>query len=694
MLRPPLLFPLFSEITVIPGIGSKLQKPFQKCVGHYIIDVLFHLPVGLVDRRPMPPIFSMESGQVVTSLVKVLDYQEPDQKSKPFKVVCTNETGELILVFFHAYLDYIKRQLPLNQLRVVSGKIERFGKQVTMAHPDYIVPASGLKDVQKIEPVYPLSAGLSPKIIQRAVRYALEKLVDLPEWLDATLLKQEGWPGWKAALTSIHALEKGTEIDPSHPARVRLAYDELLASQLSLRLARKSLSAGTQGQSITGSGVLCQALREALPFSLTADQEAVLKQIHTDQASTSCMLRLLQGDVGSGKTVVALFAMLYAIEAGKQAALMAPTELLARQHYQWIERVTAGLPIQVAFLAAGMRAKERSQILEGLASGTIHLVVGTHALFQEKVIFQALGIAIIDEQHRFGVNQRMAFSNKGTQVDTLLMTATPIPRTLTLAMYGDMECSLLKNKPAGRQPIDTRIMPIKKEQDIIAGFQRVIARGQRIYWLCPLIEESETVDLAAAQERFIILEQQYPGRVGLVHGKLSSKEREATMQKFKEGTLDILVATTVIEVGVDVPEATVMVIEHAERFGLSQLHQLRGRVGRGSARSSCILLYEKLYETAKARLSAIRDSQDGFWLAEEDLRLRGGGEMLGTKQSGLPDFKCVDFSVHHGLLKMANQDAKHILQQDPELTSERGKALQLLLHVFSYDSHIRYVRAG
>ena len=693
MLRPPILFPLFSDITVIPGIGSKLQGAFQKCVGSQVMDVLFHLPVGVIDRRHMPPIFSMEEGQVVTTVVKVIDYHEPAVKSKPFKVICSNETGQLTIVFFHAYPDYIKRQLPLNQMRVLSGKIERFGQQINMVHPDYIVPLSGLEDIKKIEAVYPMTAGIGHKILHKAVQYALSKLVDLPDWHDPALQQREKWPSWKEALTTLHTPKDGTEIDPNHPGRIRLAYDELLASQLSLRLARKAMSIGG-GESVIGTGVLCRQLREALPFSLTQGQEEVLAQIQTDQQSDTCMLRLLQGDVGSGKTVVALFAMLHAIEAGKQAALMAPTEILARQHYQWIRSITQSLPIEVAFLGASVRGKERTEILKRLASGEIHLAIGTHALFQEKVLFKALGIAIIDEQHRFGVNQRMAFSNKGTQVDTLLMTATPIPRTLTLAMYGDMECSWLKTKPVGRKPIDTRVMSVHKEHEIMSGFKRVIERGERVYWICPLIEESEKLDLAAAQERFVVLNQLYPGRVGLVHGKIPPKDREVTMQQFKEGTLDILVATTVIEVGVDVPEATVMVIEHAERFGLSQLHQLRGRVGRGSATSVCLLLYEQLNPVAKERLQAIRNSNDGFWLAEEDLRLRGGGEMLGTKQSGLPNFKCVDFSVHHDLLKMANQDARLTLQHDPELKTGRGEALRLLLHVFSYDTHMRYLRAG
>lgn len=699
MSRPEILYPLFSDASSLSGVGPQFRANLERLIGTNarVQDLLWHLPVGIIDRRQMPSIHAMEEGQIVTCLVEVQSYHGDERASKyrktPFRVTVYNETGFMDLVFFQARIDYLKKILPLKERRVISGKIERYQGKVQMMHPDYIAKPEELESIRNVEPVYPLVAGITSKLFAKLIKQSLQRMRHFPEWLDPSLIQKYQWPSWSEALTKIHQPQELHDINPDSPHRNRLAYDELLANQLALKLARNHYAV-LAGQSIQGDGALRQLLLAQLPFTLTAGQESVIQQIYTDQIADKSMLRLLQGDVGSGKTVVALLAMLHAIEAGKQAALMVPTEVLARQHYQWISKVTASLPIKVAFLGGSIKGKEKERILEALANGEIHLVIGTHALFQEKVSFRDLGIAIIDEQHRFGVEQRVALTNKGKGVDTLLMTATPIPRTLTLAMYGDMECSFLKDKPKGRKPIDTRMMSSKKEVEVIQGFERVLARHEKIYWICPLIEISEKIDLAAAQTRYTILQQYYPGQVGLLHGKMPTKEREAMMESFSKGAIHILVATTVVEVGVDVPDATVIVIEHAERFGLSQLHQLRGRVGRSDKQSVCILLYEFLHQTSLERLRALRASNDGFWLAEEDLRLRGAGEMLGVKQSGVPEFKLAQLDVHQDLLKIASQDAKLILHQDPNLSTPRGKALQMLLHLFDYDTQMRYLQAG
>jgi len=468
----------------------------------------------------------------------------------------------------------------------------------------------------------------------------------------------------------------------------------LLASQLAIALVRHH-NRSVAGHATRGDGRLRQAALRALPFELTASQNTAIGEIEADMAKPERMIRLLQGDVGSGKTVVAFLAMLIGVEAGAQAALMAPTELLARQHHATIAPLAKAAGVRLALLTGRDSQKQKKQTLQGLADGSIPLVVGTHALVQEEVAFADLALAVVDEQHRFGVHQRMALSSKGHAVDLLVMTATPIPRTLMLAAYGDLDVSKLTEKPAGRQPIDTRTIPLERIAEVVDGIGRQIAAGAGVYWVCPLIEESEEVDLANVEERFRLLSARFPGKVGLLHGRLKGAERDATMAAFADGRLSVLVATTVIEVGVDVPAATVMVIEHAERFGLAQLHQLRGRVGRGAAKSTCLLLYvQPVGETAKARLAIMRETEDGFRIAEEDLRLRGAGELLGTRQSGLPDMRLADLAAHAELLQAARDDARLVIDRDPDLQSDRGAALRALLYLFRRDDAVRTLRAG
>lgn len=696
-MRPEILVPLFADITTLPGIGVKTAQAYKRLTGTKILDVLCHMPSSLIDRRAMPDIMAMREGDVVTAIVTVEQHMppaRPKDKNSPFKVRCFNETGFLILIFFHAYPDHIKKVLPPGEVRVISGKVERFGGEVQIVHPDYIAPVAELASVAKVEPVYPLAIGVTHRAFCKTLDAALQRPRPLPEWIEPHFLEKQKWASWRESLGKSHSPQNDNDVLPSSSSRSRLAYDELLASQLALKLVRKHVNK-CDGREIKGEGGLRRQLLEALPFKLTAGQQEVIKQINADQETTTRMMRLLQGDVGSGKTVVALFAMLNAVEAGKQAALMVPTEILSKQHMRWIEQSVAPLGVRVALLVGGVKGAQRKAVLEQLAAGEIDIIIGTHALFQDAVTFHDLGLVVIDEQHRFGVEQRLSLAKKGKNVDMLLMTATPIPRTLTLAAYGDMDSSRLTEKPAGRKKIDTRILSVKKIDQVLDGLGRVIEKGNKVYWICPLVEESEKIDLAAAEERYAEFSQLFGAhKVGLVHGRMTPAEREEVMVRFRDGDVDILVATTVIEVGVDVPDATIIVIEHAERFGLSQLHQLRGRVGRNDRQSSCILLYHHLGEISRKRLEIMRQSDDGFYLAEEDLKLRGGGEVLGTRQSGLPEFKLADLSEHYELLKIANDDSKLIMQNDPDLQTERGQALRVLLYLFGYDVQAKYLKAG
>ena len=691
-MRPEILFPLFADISTLAGVGPKTKLLFKKLVGEKIVNLIYHLPNSVVDRRVMPSVPDMQEGKVATTIVQIEDYMPPARprdKKSPFKIRCYNETGFVTLVFFNAFPDYLKRQLPVGQKRVVSGRVERFGGEVQITHPDYIEPVSNLNMVKKLEPVYPLTAGIARKNLVKIITDALTRVKPLPEWIDNGFLKKHKWQPWHISILKLHHPEEESDIATTGKYITRLAYDELLANQLALALVRKFVNK-TTGQVNDGNGVLQKELLAKLPFELTNGQKQVISEIYEDMKSPDRMMRLLQGDVGSGKTVVALFAALNAVESGKQVAIMAPTEILARQHYAWISAILENIDCKVEILIGKIKGEQRKRILKELENGDIDIIIGTHALFQESVDFANMGLAIIDEQHRFGVEQRMQLAKKGSNADVLLMTATPIPRTLTLTMYGDMECSRLTDKPIGRKEIDTRIVPSSRMEDVVQGMWRVIDRGEKVYWICPLIEESEASDLAAAQERHKVLNKIFQGRVGLVHSRIKSDEREHVMKEFRDGDIDILVATTVVEVGVDIPDATVIVIEHAERFGLSQLHQLRGRVGRNDKQSSCVLLYHGLGEIAKERLKIMRESNDGFRLAEEDLKLRGGGDVLGTKQSGMPDFKVANLYDHLELLKAAHDDARAIMQNDPYLKSPRGKALRVLLYLFGYDGQVKY----
>ncbi len=697
-MRPEILFPLFALAGVLPGVGPRTAKLLEGLTGPHVVDVCWHLPVGLIDRRYAPPLGAAEPGRIATLTLQIGPHAAPHNPRQPYRIHGNDETGEIELVFFHARPDYLNKVLPEGEVRVVSGRVEIFGGRLQMTHPDHIGKLEDLDSLKTVEPVYGLTGGLTLKTVSKAVHAAVARAPDLPEWLDPAYQTREGWPSWHAALTAVHAPQSGADLEPTTPARQRLAYDELLANQLALALVRHHQTA-QRGRAISGDGHLREKILAALPFDLTGSQRQAVEEILADMAQPARMLRLLQGDVGSGKTVVALLAMLAAVETGAQAAIMAPTEILARQHYKTIAPLAEAAGVTLVLLTGRDKGKARVAVLSQLESGEAHLVVGTHALFQEDVAFHNLALAVIDEQHRFGVHQRLTLSKKGQAVDVLVMTATPIPRTLVLTSYGDMEVSRLTEKPAGRQPIDTRALPLERLGEVTDGVGRALSEGTKVYWVCPLVTDSEVLDLAAAEARHAELKARFGERVGLVHGRMAGRDRDAVMAGFAEGSakgsIDLLVATTVIEVGVDVPQATIMVIEHAERFGLAQLHQLRGRIGRGAEKSTCLLLYlNPLGETARARIRILRETDDGFRIAEEDLHLRGAGELLGTRQSGFPEFRLADLAVHSDLLATARDDARLILARDADLAGPRGQALRVLLYLFARDAAVRYLRSG
>ena len=699
-MRPTLLNPLFAALTTLPGVGAKVERLYRRLLGREegarVVDLLFHLPSTAIDRRASPKLRDVVPGTIVTVPVTVDRHRPPPpgRARAPYLVYASDETGDIVLTYFNARREVLEKLLPVGGRRYLSGTTALYDGILQMVHPDRVVDEAGLAHLPLVEPVYPLTEGLTSHQVRRAAEAALAKLPSLPEWQDAAWLSRNRFPSFADAVRALHRPATPQDVAPDSAAWSRLAYDEFLAGQLALALVRAHVRRPS-GRPSAGDGRLRAKIVAALPYALTRSQTRALADIVADLARPERMVRLLQGDVGSGKTVVALLACAAVIEAGRQAALMAPTEILARQHWKTIAPLATAAGLSAAILTGRERGRERGEVLARLAQGEIDLLIGTHALFQGEVAFRDLALAVVDEQHRFGVHQRLALARKGEAVDVLVMTATPIPRTLVLTYFGDMDCSELREKPAGRSPVDTRAAPLDRLDEVVAAVGRALEEGRRVYWVCPLVEESEVSDLAAAEERYRALKERFGRRVDLVHGRLRGPDKDAAMARFAAGETRLLVATTVIEVGIDVPEATVMVIEHAERFGLAQLHQLRGRIGRGRERSACLLLYKTpLGETAKARLAVLRETDDGFRIAEEDLRLRGEGDVLGTRQSGMPGFRLARIDAHGQLLQAARDDAALVLARDPALTSARGQALRLLLYLFERDEAIRLLRAG
>jgi len=699
-MRPPLLNPLFAPVTSLAGVGPKQDRLFRYLLDREdtprIVDLLFHLPASVVDRRARPKIRDAVPGTVVTLEVTVDRHRPAPARNAraPHLVYASDDTGDVVLTYFRAQPGYVEKLLPVGAKRYVSGTLQMFDGMPQIVHPDRVVDEAGIAKLSGIDPVYPLTEGLMLGSVRRAVALALAKLPNLPEWIAPEVVRRCKFPTLAEALNRVHVPLEPTDILPEGPFWSRLAFDELLAGQLALALVRAQLRRPA-GDRHAGDGRLRSKILDALPYALTGSQREATAAIIEDLGQPVRMLRLLQGDVGSGKTVVALLAAAAVCEVGKQAALMAPTEILARQHIKTIAPLAQRAGLNVAILTGREKGKERRDILARLANGDIDLVVGTHALIQDDVVFKSLALAVVDEQHRFGVRERLALTAKGEAVDVLVLSATPIPRTLVLTYFGDMEVSELREKPAGRQPIDTRAVPDNRLSEVIDAVGRALNGGKLVYWICPLVEESETVDLTDAEARFGSLKARFGDKVGLVHGKMRGSDKDRVMAQFAAGEIGLLVATTVVEVGVDVPAASIMVIENAERFGLAQLHQLRGRIGRGSESSTCLLLYkEPLNEMSTARLKVIRETTDGFRIAEEDLKLRGEGDVLGIRQSGLPGYRIARTGVHAQLITQARAEALQILRNNPNLSGERGEALRCLLYLYERDEALPLIGAG
>jgi ATP-dependent DNA helicase RecG len=702
-MRPALLNPLFAPITNLAGVGPKQDKLFRYLLSRdetpRIVDLLLHLPASVIDRRARPKVRDAVPGTVVTLEVTVDRHRPtpPRNPRAPHLVYASDETGDVVLTYFRSPLGYVEKLLPVGSKRYVSGTVQMYDGMLQITHPDRVVDEAGFAKLSGIDPVYPLTEGLALGSVRRAVAQALQKLPALPEWISAEVIRRCKFPPIAEALHRVHVPVELTDILPEGPYWSRLAFDELLAGQLALALVRAQLRRPA-GDRHAGDGHLRKKIIDALPYALTASQRQASAAISEDLRQPVRMLRLLQGDVGSGKTVVALLAAAAVTEAGKQAALMAPTEILARQHIKTIAPLAERAGLRVAILTGREKGKERRELLARLEAGEIDLLVGTHALIQDDVAFKALALAVVDEQHRFGVRERLALTAKGEAVDVLVLSATPIPRTLVLTYFGDMDVSELREKPAGRQPIDTRTVPSSRIDEVIDAVGRALDAGKLVYWICPLVEESEAegIDhLTNATQRFESLQERFGDRVGLVHGQMKGADKDRVMAQFAVGEIGLLVATTVVEVGVDVPAASIMVIENAERFGLAQLHQLRGRIGRGAEASTCLLLYkEPLNEMSKARLKVIRETTDGFRIAEEDLKLRGEGDVLGIRQSGLPGYRIARSDVHAQLITQARDEALRIMKDNPKLKGARGEALRCLLYLFERDEAIPLLGAG
>jgi ATP-dependent DNA helicase RecG len=693
--RPEVLFPLFAGLETLPGVGPKTAQHFKQLGVERPRDLIFTLPYSGVDRTLRDTVQDAVLPTTVTVPIRVIGHQAPKNRSGAYRIHVEDAQTVFQLVYFHARGDYLKRQLPEGARRIVSGRVELFDGIAQMVHPDFTVPEEDAADIPGFEPIYPLTSGVTQKLMYKATRGALSRVPDMAEWIDPAQKQRANWPGFLNAVHEAHDPQTLADVGPTSAARERLAYDELLAHQITLALARQQ-ERRKPGRVTRGDGWLRDKVLASLPYTSTGAQQRAVDEITGDMASPHRMNRLLQGDVGAGKTLVAFLALLHAVEAGGQGVLMAPTEILARQHLQALRPLAEEAGVVLEILTGRDKGAEREAKLAALAQGDIQLLVGTHAVFQADVAFADLRLAIVDEQHRFGVRQRLELGQKGDRADVLVMTATPIPRSLALAQYGDMDVSILDEKPPGRQPIKTAMISTDRMEDVVGRLRAAVSEGRQCYWVCPLVEESEASDLIAAEERFKRLRAALgEGIVGLVHGQMPPAEKDAAMLAFQRGETQVLVATTVIEVGVDVPNATIMVIERAETFGLAQLHQLRGRVGRGQAASTCLLMYQApLSDSARQRLSVLRESEDGFVIAETDLQMRGTGDLIGTAQSGVPRFRVADLERQAGLMATAQSDARKLLSDDPELTTARGQAARLLLWLMQQDEAIRLISVG
>lgn len=693
--RPEILFPLFAAIETLEGVGPKTAKHLEQINVTRPRDLLFTLPFSGVNRERRESVRDVVAPDTVTVEVLVGQHRPPRNRGGAYRINVEDAQTSFQLVFFHARADYLLKILPEGERRIVSGKVEMFDGIFQMVHPDHVLPMEEAAEIPRFEPLYPLTAGVTQKQMSKAVRGAVSRTVALGEWIDLEQKKRSSWPDWHEAVVLAHNPKTAFDLAATAPARERLAYDELMAHQLTLALARSQLRRA-KGRATVGNGTLQQRVLASLPYAPTQAQTRAIAEITGDMAKPIRMNRLLQGDVGAGKTLVALMALLVAVESGGQGVLMAPTEILARQHVEGLQPLATAAGVRLEILTGRDKGVDRRAKLEALAQGEIDILVGTHAVFQKDVEFNDLRLAVVDEQHRFGVRQRLELGQKGQSSDVLVMTATPIPRSLALSQYGDMDVSVLDEKPPGRQPIKTALISTGRMDEVIDHLRRAVSEGKQAYWVCPLVEESEKLDLTAAEERFKRLRAALgEDVVGLVHGQMPAQDKDRAMAAFVAGQTSVLVATTVIEVGVNVPNATIMVIERAEIFGLAQLHQLRGRVGRGEGASTCLLMYQApLGETAERRLTTLRDTEDGFRISEVDLEIRGAGDLIGTAQSGLPRFRVADMERQTALMAVAQSDARKLLVDDPTLETERGRAARVLLWLMDQDQAIRLISVG
>jgi ATP-dependent DNA helicase RecG len=694
-----------NKISKIKGVGEKTSKNLSRLFNGLeapeanFRDALFHLPYNVIRRQNNVKLLFLENGANIIATVTVENVEEKRIRGRAiYNIICRNDSGYLTLVFFNAFADYIKTNFKVGKKIAVSGVVERFNNALQIAHPDYVVADESF--IPLCEPVYPLTYGVNNKMLYRTIKNLLSQMPKLEEWADNEYIKQNRFLSFNDSLQKLHHLNSLDDLAIDNVYRRRLAFDEILANQLALAISRKSVAKQAGNKIITNKNHYNQFTKN-LPFSLTEDQRSVINEIFSDFKSGNRMFRLLQGDVGSGKTAVAIATMIDAVEAGFQTAFMLPTEILAQQQYESIKQVLQNnyfknLNIECCLITGSTKKAEKARLLEEIKQNRIQIVIGTHSLFQEAVGFANLGYIVIDEQHRFGVKQRLELSQKGDATHVLLMSATPIPRTLAMTIYGDLEVSSIHQKPAGRKKIDTRTISKERADDVIERIKVAIEKDNRVYWVCPLVKLNEELPLeeqnlnASAEERYKTLKPIFGDAIRIVHGQMKPKEKDAAIEDFRSGKAKVLVSTTVIEVGVNVPEATIIIIENAEKFGLAQLHQLRGRVGRSDRDSSCILLYgEKLGETSRKRLQILRETDDGFKIAEEDLILRGSGDIVGTKQSGLPEYKFALLPEHKDLLFAARDYVKIILNKDPGLSSEIGKNLRILLKLFDYDKQIK-----
>ena len=686
---------LLSPLSILRGFGEKTILMYKKLLiskrlfdqnkEPRILDLLYHKPDRVQYRKENPDLRTVQDGDLITINVVVDFYEKPQKRSQPHRIRCYNETGFITVVYYNTFPDFISKNFVVGKTVRISGKVERFNNELQMSHPDYI----NNFNIPSVEQIYPLTAGLSNKVLRQTIQNILTRIPNFPEWLDNNFLFQHQWKSWKESMLSMHNANNDSELSENSPYIERLSFDEILANQIALCIIREKIKTKNNKIELENkNNILKNEFLQKLPFKLTNDQEKVIKEIENDIYSKKRMLRLLQGDVGSGKTVVAFLTMLPFIENHKQVSIMVPTSILATQHYEWIIKICENSGINVALLTGKVKGKKREKILNDLKEGKIDILVGTHAIFQENVEFKELGYVVIDEQHRFGVSQRLNLIEKGNNADILIMTATPIPRTLSLTIYGDMDVSIIKEKPKNRKEIITSSVNKKQFYDLINRIKERIKNGDKIYWICPLIDDSENLIATPLFQRYEELKMFFnEEEIGFIHGKLTEDEKDKIMDDFssKESNIKILIATTVIEVGIDVPDATVIVIENPDRFGLSQMHQLRGRVGRGDKQSYCILFYDKITENSLKRMNILKNSSNGFFIAEEDLKLRGSGDVLGVRQSGFQEYLIADLSKNYNLLLEASKLARNIFNDKNILNSQ---PIKILLKIFGYIDYL------